>query len=403
MNITEFIKNTPNAYVCADNLAKTLDKAGYKRIYDGRITADKVYAVSGDSTVIALDLSKGSGFNIIAAHSDSPALRLKPGFLSGGKPAVEPYGGMIYSTWFDRPLSLAGRIVCEKKGEYYSKAVNINEDIAVIPNIAIHQCRDINDDHKINPQTEMCPIFGVDLREKLDAFIEDGERLLSCDLFLYDRTESKRAGDLLISPRLDDLACVYAARNAFLQSASDNMKVLAVFNSEEIGSNTLEGADGTFLSDILKAACVYKNIDYGKALLSSMLISADNGYAFHENYPEKTDPDNKCLMGNGIMIKHHINYTTNALSDALFSDICRKANVPVQHFACRSDMRCGTTLGNINLRHVPVLSVDIGMPQLAMHSACETCSLADLNYLEKGMSAFYETGIEFNNGIYRLK
>ena len=403
MTITEFIKTTPNAYLCAENLSKILDKEGYKKIYNGKIDADKVYAVSGDATIIALDLKGNTGFNIIAAHSDSPAFHLKPGFLSGGKPTFEPYGGMILSSWFDRPLSLSGRIVCEKNGEYYTKSVNIDEDIAVIPSLAIHQNREANDGHKVNPQTEMCPVFSCDLNEKLSSFLNDGERMLSCDLYLYDRTEPKTAGDLLISPRIDDLACVYGAYNAFLTEPADNMKVLAVFNGEEIGSNTLEGADGTFLSDILKAACEYKGIDYNETLLSSMLISADNGHAFHENYPDKTDPDNKCFMGSGIMIKHHINYTTTALTDALFSDICKKADVPVQHFACRSDMKCGSTLGNINLRHIPVISVDVGLPQLAMHSACETCSLTDAGYLRKAFTAFYQTGIEFSNGIYKLK
>ncbi len=403
MDITQFIKNTPVACVCADIVAAALEKEGYKRIYNGKIDSNKVYAVYGDSTLIALQLDGERGFNIIAAHSDSPAFRLKPGFLSGGKKTVEPYGGMIYSSWFDRPLSLAGKIVCEKNGEYFTKAVNIDEDIAVIPSLAIHQSKDFDANRKINPQTEMCPMFGVDVKEKINSFIKNGERLVSCEMFLYDRTEPKTAGDLLISPRIDDLACVYSALGAFKAADANNMKVLAVFNGEEIGSNTFEGADSTVLADILKAACDYKGMDYAKALSSSMLISADNGHAFHENYPEKTDPDNKCLMGSGIMIKHHTNYTTNALTDALFSEICKKADVPVQHFACRSDMRCGSTLGNINLRHVPVISVDVGVPQLAMHSACETCSLTDINYLEKAFTAFYQTGIEFKNGIYKIK
>ena len=403
MEITKFIKNTPCACVCADTIASALEKEGYKRIYNGKINSDKVYAVYGDSTLIALRLDGARGFNIIAAHSDSPAFRLKPGFLSGGRPTFEPYGGMIYSSWFDRPLSLAGKIVCERNGEYFTKTVNIDEDIAVIPGLAIHQSKDFDANRKINPQTEMCPVFGVDLKEKINSFINSGERLVSAELFLYDRTEPKTAGDLLISPRIDDLACVCSAFDAFMTSDTNNMKVLAVFNGEEIGSNTFEGADSTVLADILKAACDYKGIDYAEAISSSMLISADNGHAFHENYPEKTDPDNKCFMGSGIMIKHHTNYTTTALTDALFSDICKKEDVPVQHFACRSDMRCGSTLGNINLRHIPIVSVDVGVPQLAMHSACETCSLTDIEYLRKAFTAFYQTGIEFKNGIYKIK
>ena len=399
-SLLNFLKTTPNAYVCAENIAKALEAKGYTRAYN-KVTADKFYIIKGDSSVIAVDMSGNDGFSVIAAHSDSPSFKLRPGFEQGEKLSVSPYGGMIYSSWFDRPLGVAGRITLKKGNSYYSKIIDLKETMCLIPSLAIHMNRDINDGHKYNPQTELTPILVKSLNASLEKMLEDGEELLSHDLYLYDRTEPQLAGDLVLSPRIDDLGCVYPALQAFLNTENKtNAKVLAVFNSEEIGSATMNGADSTFLTDTLKAACEYKGVKYEDMLSSSFVVSADNGHAAHPNYPEKDEPNHKATLGNGIMIKHHTNYSTGALSCALFKDIC---GVPVQEYSCRNDLRCGSTLGNISLSHFSVNSIDIGLPMLAMHSACETCNIKDIEYMEKAMANFYSAEISENEGILTVK
>lgn len=395
MNIKEFIDITPNAYVCTENIAKALEENGYQRIYNGKITSDKVYEIKADASIIAMNLSGDNGFNIIASHSDSPAFKLKPGFLTGEKPTFSPYGGMIVHSWLDRPLSLSGRVVTENNGVFSSEIINIDEDIAVIPSLAIHQMSDVNDGHKYNLQNELTPIFTVDILEKIKSQVTGN--IVGADLYLYVRNKAHTSGDLLIAPRIDDLACVYSSLEAFINAKGKNINVLAVFNNEEIGSNTREGADSTFLSDMLKSACAYKNADFNEYLASSMLVSADNGHAFHPNYPEKADPQHKVELGKGIMQKHHVNYSTQGITQGIFTVLCKNNNIPLQSFACRSDMRCGSTLGNISLSHLSINSIDVGIPQLAMHSAVETCNLKDSESLTEAFTAFYSLGIKAEN------
>lgn len=395
-SLLNFIENTPNAYICTQNIAKILEENGYKRAYN-KIESEKFYKISGDGSVIAADLSGINGFNIVAAHSDSPALKLRPNYDGGEKYLVAPYGGLIYSSWFDRPLGLSGRITVKKGNSYYTKLINMKEPIAVIPSLAIHLNRDVNDGHKFNPQTELMPLKIKDI----DFGLEEGEALLSHDLYFYDLTKPLLAEQYIISPRIDDLACVYPALRAFVNSQNNvNARVLAIFNSEEIGSNTMEGADSTFLTDTLSAACEYKGVRLAEMLSSSFMVSADNAHAHHINYPEKSEPDHKVIMGEGIAVKHHANYTTSGFTCALFKDI---ANVPTQDFAVKNDMRSGSTLGNISLSHLSVNSVDIGVPMLAMHSACETCKLADIEYMETALQNFYNAKITEEKGIVTVK
>ncbi len=385
--LLSFIENTPNAYICAENIAKALKEKGFKQSF-GEIESDRFYIIKGGS-LIAGDISACNGFLITATHSDSPALKLKPEYDLKEKYSVSPYGGLIYSSWFDRPLGLSGRIIVKKGEEYYSKNINLKEPLAVLPSLAIHLNRDINEGHKYNSQTELCPLKIKDFSSK--ELLCEGEELLEQELYFYPLDKPLLAEDTLLSPRIDDLACVYPALEAFLNTANkENGRILAVFNSEEIGSNTLEGADSSFLKDVLKAACKYKGVDFPKAKASSFLVSADNAHGYHPNYPEKYEAGHKCILGNGIAVKHNINYTTTALSAAVFRDI---AKVPLQNFAMRNDMRCGSTLGNISLTHFAVNSVDIGVPMLGMHSANETCNIKDIEYMEKALTNFYKAQI----------
>ena len=269
--------------------------------------------------------------------------------------------------------------------------------MAIIPSLAVHLNRDVNEGHKYNPQTELMPLKIKDI----EFGLEEGEELLAHDLYFYDLTKPLYAEDFLISPRLDDLSCVYPALKAFLNSENNvNAKVLAVFNSEETGSNTLEGADSTFLYDTVNAACEYKGVKLSEILSSSFMVSADNAHAFHPNYPEKTEPEHKVVMGRGIAVKHHANYSTSGFSCALFKDM---AKVPVQDFAVKNDMRSGSTLGNISLTHLSVNSIDIGVPMLAMHSACETCKIIDIEYMEKALTNFYNAKITEEKGTVTVK
>ena len=395
-SLLSFIESTPNAYLCAQNLARALEEKGYKRAYN-KIESDKFYKISGDSSLIAMDLSGINGLSIVAAHSDSPALKLRPNYDGGEKFLVAPYGGLIFSSWFDRPLGLSGRITVKKENSYYNKFINISEPVAIIPSLAVHLNRDVNEGHKYNPQTELMPLKIKDI----EFGLEEGEELLAHDLYFYDLTKPLYAEDFLISPRLDDLSCVYPALKAFLNSENNvNAKVLAVFNSEETGSNTLEGADSTFLYDTVNAACEYKGVKLSEILSSSFMVSADNAHAFHPNYPEKTEPEHKVVMGRGIAVKHHANYSTSGFSCALFKDM---AKVPVQDFAVKNDMRSGSTLGNISLTHLSVNSIDIGVPMLAMHSACETCKIIDIEYMEKALTSFYNAKITEEKGTVTVK
>lgn len=348
----------------------------------------------------------------MAAHSDSPCFKLKekPELTAEKRYVkwnVEKYGGMILSAWLDRPLSVAGRIVVKEQGEMTTKLVNVERNVAVIPNLAIHMNRDMNKGVEYNPQIDMQPcVGGVGERRgflKLladEAGVEESD-ILGQDIFLYNRDRCKRVGieqEWICGPRLDDLECVYGALEALLLSESlsgDYINMLAVFDNEEVGSGTKQGADSTFFKDVLariRAGLRIEEEHYRCMLADSFLISADNAHAVHPNHPEKADPENKPYLNEGIVIKYHGSqrYATDAYSAAVMKDICQQAQVPYQVYANRSDIIGGSTLGNILMAQVSVNTVDIGLPQLAMHSACETAGAKDIEYLIRALQAFYQ-------------
>ena len=254
----------------------------------------------------------------------------------------------------------------------------------------------------MNPQTDMLPIMALSNEKKLEDIIKDNlnndiDKMCDYDLYLYNRDKSRFIGlnnDLIMAPRLDDLASLYPSVIGFIDSDNnDSINVLCSFNNEEIGSLTMQGADSTFLSDILTRIANSLDINLYTSLSNSMMISADNAHAIHPNASYKSDPTNKVLLNNGVVIKHHTNYTTDGLSSSIFKDICETADVPFQDFACRSDMRCGATLGGISGSHVSINSVDIGVPQLAMHCANETMGVKDVLYMYKAILEFYNSTI----------
>lgn len=415
--LMSFIDETPNAYYCVDNLRKKLIENGFKELYENEIWTNlkedgKYFVVRNDSSLIAFKLSnkkENIGFNIVSAHTDSPSFSIKPNadVFDGNymKLNISGYGGMLNYTWLDRPLSLAGRVVTLKDGVYEKQLVNINKDLLIIPSQAIHINRDANEKNLLNHQVDMLPVVSLSNNKKLEYIIRESlaksgkevDKICDYDLYLYNRDNAKYVGlndELILAPRLDDLASLFPAFNSFVESNNENsINVLCAFNNEEIGSLTPQGADSTFLIDTLTRIAEASNINLFTALNNTLVISADNAHAMHPNAQSKSDPTNKVLLNNGVVIKHHINYTTDAVTSSIFKGICENAEVPYQDFACRSDMRCGSTLGGISQRHVGVDSVDIGLPQLAMHSTNETIGSKDVLYMYKALLEFYNSTI----------
>lgn len=433
--LLNFIQDSPSVFHVIDNLKKRLEQAGFveRREQDcwELQPGGAYYVTRNDSSLIAFrlpnacDMGGGrpfKGYHIVAAHSDSPAFKVKtsPETVSEKQYVrlnVEKYGGMILSTWLDRPLSVAGRVAVRRAdGGVDMRLVNLDRDLLVIPNLAVHMNRDVNKGYEYNPQTDMLPLMGL-LPENADGEAEENgsqgmllreiarelgllpEDILDGDLYLYVREKGRvlgGRGELLLSPKLDDLQCVYAGLEGFVASAPEKYaNVLAVFDNEEVGSGTRQGADSTFLEDVLlriQDSLGYGPSVYRQLVAESFLISADNAHAVHPAHPEKADITNRPVLGGGIVIKYHggQKYTSDAMSAARMRLWCEQAGVPCQTFANRSDMAGGSTLGNISTAHVSLSSVDIGLPQLAMHSAVETGSGRDTAYAMEVFGKFWQ-------------
>lgn len=422
-----FIEESMSCFHAVENVEKRLQKKGFVGLLEKegyglteRLRKDpeqnRYYVKRNGSSLIAFTLPEGKpkGFHIMASHSDSPTFKVKcEGEMKteGGyvRLNVEPYGGMIHATWLDRCLSVAGRIVYQKEDQLLSKTVNVDEDLLVIPNVAIHMNRGMNDKLTYNPQTDLQPLLAVEegkekkagdiLMDKVAQYAGvKREDILGKELFLYVREKGRLAGaskELIISPRLDDLACAYGSLKGFLKGDSkDYINVYALFDNEEVGSLTKQGAASTFLRDTLRR--ISEEYDpsestYLQLLADSFMISADNAHAMHPAHPEKADPGNRPYLNGGIVIKYHggQKYTTDAYSEAVMRRVCRDADVPVSAYCNRSDIAGGSTLGNISAGQVSIPCVDIGLAQLAMHSSVETAGTKDIRMLVKAARSFY--------------
>ena len=349
---------------------------------------------------------------IVATHNDSPTFKLKPNPLIQSKGLiqlnVEPYGGMLMAPWFDRPLSLAGRIVYEKDGIIASKLFDIDEDLLVIPNLCIHMNREANSGHSYNPAKELVPVFG-DGEMKAEDFAPyllakaglEGATLLSHDLFLYVRENARIVGkdqSLLMSPRLDDLSSAYSAALSFESApqAEDIAEIFVSFDNEEVGSLTRQGAFSGFLKDLIDTIGeIYKlnALQKKEVIARSFLFSVDNAHAFHPNYPEISDKTTDVRINGGVVIKYNANakYTSDGISAAYAKTIAKQAGVAYQEYTNRSDMKGGGTLGNLSNAEISLNAADIGIAQWAMHSCMETQGLADLEAMVKFLRAFYES------------
>ncbi len=408
--LIDFIKKSPTAYHTVKSVKEALVAAGFSEVYESDPAAfsdgGNHFVIRDGSSVIAFKgRSNNGGFMITASHSDSPCFKIK-NELSGAantRLATEKYGGMIHYTWLDRPLSVAGRVVVKTEEGIKTVLVDIEKAALTIPSVAIHLNRGVNDGYKFNPATDLLPLVGMSnakdalmnaIADKAGVSIED---IISHDLFLYNAEEGRIIGindDLLLSPRIDDLGCVYASLRAFLDApVSDNaVAVLAVFDNEEVGSETKQGASSTFLDMTLSAIAGSKE-NYSRMLYNSFMVSADNAHALHPNHPELYDSSNVPILGGGVVVKYNANqrYTTDAVSDAIFSTLADRAGIKLQKFSNRADMVGGSTLGSISNTRVSVSTIDIGLPQLAMHSATETAAVSDLNDMVKVLTKLYSS------------
>ncbi|MBP3602964.1 MAG: M18 family aminopeptidase [Lachnospiraceae bacterium] len=410
-----FIDKAVSCYHVVKNIETMLKEQGFSELKETEeyvvLKGGKYYIKRNDSSVIAFCVpeEETKGFHIVASHSDSPTFKVKAEAEQKVEDAyvklnVEPYGGAIYATWLDRTLSVAGRIVCREKDALVSKTVDVDEDLLVIPNLAIHMNREMNKQLSYNPQVDLQPLMYAGsgeniLMKKVAEYAEVKEEdILGKDLFLYVREKGKLAGaekEMMISPRLDDQECVYASVKGLLASVPGQyISICAVFDNEEVGSLTRQGASSTFLKDTLervREALGISRIDYLRMLANSFMISADNAHALHPNHPEKADPTNRPCLNKGIVIKYHggQKYTTDAYTEAVMKKLCEEADVPYQTYCNRSDMPGGSTLGNISESQVSIPCVDIGLPQLAMHSAVECAGSKDLEDLIKIACAFF--------------
>ena len=420
-NLMSFLDASPSVYHAVANLETELKNAAYTPLFEGEswnlIPGGKYYLTRGGSAIMAFRIPEGTptGFMMTASHSDRPTFKVKEnGELAGAytRLAVERYGGMIIAPWLDRPLSVAGRVLVETDNGIESKLLNIDKDLLLIPNVAIHMNRQANDGYKWNPAVDVLPLMGgKDTKGKFAAMLEEaaGGKILGSDLFLYIRQKASIWGledEYVSSAALDDLECAWGCTQGFLNAAeSSAIPVLCVFNNEEVGSSSSEGADSNLLEGLLERICEALHLDLYRMLAQSFMVSADNAHALHPNHPELADPTNAPVLGGGVVLKFNASqrYCTDGVSAAIFRKVCAKADVSVQTYCNRADLPGGSTLGNISLHHVSVPTADIGLPQLAMHSCYETAAVKDAGALVDAMAAFYSSSLEVSGNSYTLK
>lgn len=426
--LIDFIKKSPSCYHVIHNIAAELEEAGYEQLNEAKEwtlhKGGRYFVTRNQSSLIAFTLPEETlgGFLICASHSDSPTFKLKSNYEMTVddrylKLNVEKYGGMICSTWLDRPLSVAGRVVVNRGDGIESVLVNLDRDLCLIPNLAIHMNRQINEGYAYNAQKDMLPLLGEGIvKGKLKELLAEAagveeEALLGYDLFLYLREDGRIWGaeqEFYSSPKIDDLQCAFASKEAFLQAENTGMsKVLAIFDNEEVGSGTKQGAKSTFLSDVLARIQEGLSLTKGESIrqiASSMMLSADNGHALHPNHTDKADPTNAPRLNGGVLIKYNANqkYTTDGIAEALFKKLLQKEEIPYQEYTNRSDIAGGSTLGNLSNEKISLNTVDMGAAQLAMHSAYETGGTKDTLSLVDGIRIFYESRIQMEeDGRYR--
>lgn len=409
--LLNLIKSSPTAFNCVDYLKNILKENKFQEVVEQENWELKntcYFTTRNDASLIAFKIPPHPDhFQIITTHCDTPSLELKPagenvkeGYL---KYNIMPYGGLLNYGWLDHPLSLAGRVFIKKKNTIQSRIIDFEKTVAVVPSVAIHQNDKANSNLDLNMQTDLQPILNTsEQKEDFSKLLKDflklkkEETLCDYDLFFYNNTSPQTFGqkeDLLLSPRIDNLTSVSAAFESFLESDPKSILIFCTFNNEEIGSLTIEGADGSFLLDTLKRITTSLNIPLAPTLAKSFIISSDNTHAPHPNHPEYMDATANAYLGKGFAIVKESSSTTNGYFSSLLKELCHQHKISYQDSTAKNDLAGGSTLSGISLRHVSVTSIDVGIPELAMHSSLEVCSLKDYETLYQMMKVFYQTNI----------
>ena len=429
-DLVEFLQESVTPFHAAATAESWLRAAGYTRLEEAdywNLEPGKGYYVTRNgSSVVAWRVPEHAigGWRIVASHSDSPSWKVKNDRVENDgcrRLSVEGYGGMIMPTWLDRPLTVGGRVIVKTEDGIESRLVCIDRDLLVIPSLAIHFQRDVNKGHTYNPQIDIQPLWGpADSRTLTDLVAEelgvDPADILDTDLQLVTRqtpTQIGPDGEFFMAPRIDDLECAATTLLGFLDAAAETdsacAPVWAMLDNEEVGSSSRMGAESSYLRDVLDRiieAVPHSGQAMPRALANSFMLSADNAHATHPNFPQKSDPCAPVRLGGGVVLKYNASqkYTTNAVSGAVFRAVCQKAGVPVQVFTNRADEAGGSTLGNLQSHTLPIPMADIGLAQLAMHSAVETASVADAEAMTKAVAAFYRVHLRaLGDGTYTLE
>ena len=423
--LLKFIEKSPSCFHAVENIRQELISNGFTELKEQdswNLSASGMYfTVRNQSSLIAFILPQlkikpdSLSFRMTASHSDSPCFKIKenPELTSAGfvKLNAEKYGGMLLNPWFDRPLSLAGRVILRQDTDNFTTAfktvpVNFDRNLLLIPNLAIHMNRDANDGHKIDVQNELMPVISSNPEFKLLPYIAEElkinkEQIEGFDLYLYNRDKGSFWGageEFIVSPRLDDLECAWTTMKGFINSKNkkleDTVKVYCIFDNEETGSQSRQGAASTFLKETLfriNSKLGYNEEQYYQALAKSFMVSADNAHSVHPNYVSSSDPVNRPEVNKGPVIKFNASqkYTSDGVSGAVFKKICRDAGVPFQIFTNNSNSQGGSTLGNISTEQVSVLSVDVGLAQWAMHSPMESAGAEDVDYMIRAVTQLF--------------
>lgn len=416
--LIKFLNDSPTSFNAISTIGTLLDQNDYVELKESEAytieKGGKYYVKRNGSSIIAFNIGyklSDPSLQISASHSDCPSFKVKPesliyenGYL---KLNTEVYGGAIYYPWLDRPLGLAGRLVVKENGLLHTENYIGKKPFCLIPSLAIHMNREINSKLTFNPQIDLLPMCSMekgDLKDYLKG--ETGKEVVGYDLYLYPFESAFVWGmkdEFLSSFHIDNLECAFTTLKGFINNFNeDNINVYCCFDNEEVGSLTRQGADSDFLESTLKRLAKALELDYYILLAKGMMLSCDNAHGLHPNHPEKADPGNRPMLNKGVVIKYNANqsYTSDGLSAAIFKDLLDRKNIPTQFFANRSDVRGGSTLGNISNAHSSLVSVDIGLAQLAMHSPMETCGCKDVFYMIEAIKAFYSAHLKDNNLIW---
>ena len=415
-----YIAACPTAFQAAAHTAALLEAEGYRPLRETEEwmlePGGRYYVTRNGSSLIAFRLPKGRpvGFMMTAAHGDSPTFKIKENAELTGENetrlSVEGYGGMLCASWMDRPLSVAGRAMVRTENGVAMRLIDLRDDLALIPNVAIHMNREANNGAKYNFAVDMQPLYGEKggfRRRIAEAAGVAEEDLLTHDLFLYNPQPGVEWGGYISAPRLDDLQCAFAALQGFLTAGeSQSAAVYCLFDNEEVGSQTKQGAASTFLRETLERICDALGLTLRTMAAGSFLLSCDNAHAVHPNHPEYADKNHAVRMNGGVVIKYNASqrYATDAVSAALFQTVCEAAGVPFQRYANRPDMAGGSTLGSIANTQVSLNMADIGLAQLAMHSAFETAGAEDTAHMVQALKTFFGMTLRSGgDGTYQLR